>query len=163
MHWTVALLIIGLIVLGWYMVGLTYYDKWYNDSLSIHKALGMLALALACLKVIWAAVSPSPAFSATLKPWERAAARTTHIVLYAMMVAIPVTGYAISTSAGDSVSFFGWIDIPALLPKSEGLRDLAIELQYYFSYGTAGLVGLHALAALKHQFVDKDGTLRKMM
>ena len=67
LHWTVALLIIGLIVLGWYMVGLTYYDKWYNDSLSIHKSLGLLALMLSCLKVIWAAVSPSPAFSATLK------------------------------------------------------------------------------------------------
>ena len=132
LHWTVALLIIGLIALGWYMVGLSYYDKWYNDSLSIHKSLGMLALTLACLKVIWAAVPPHPAFSGTLKPWERSAARATHMVLYAMMVAIPVTGYVISTSAGDSVSFFGWFDIPAALPKSEGLRDVAIELHYYF-------------------------------
>jgi cytochrome b561 len=163
LHWTVALLIVGLIALGWYMVGLTYYDKWYNDSLSIHKALGVLVLALACLKVIWAAVPPSPAFSTSLKPWEKIAAKSTHIALYAMMIAIPLTGYAISTSAGDSVSFFGLFDVPAVLPKSEGLRDLAIELHYYLSYGTAGVVGLHALAALKHQFIDKDDTLRKMI
>jgi cytochrome b561 len=74
-----------------------------------------------------------------------------------------VTGYAISTSAGSAVAFFDLFDIPAVLPKSEGLRDLAIELHYYLSYGTAILVAIHTLGALKHQFIDQDGTLRRIL
>lgn len=74
-----------------------------------------------------------------------------------------VTGYAISTSAGSPVFFFDLFDIPAILPESEGLRGLAVELHYYLSYGAAILVAIHALAALKHQFIDKDGTLSKML
>ncbi len=74
-----------------------------------------------------------------------------------------VTGYAISTSAGNPVFFFDLFDIPAILPESEGLRGLAVELHYYLSYGAAILVAIHALAALKHQFIDKDGTLSKML
>lgn len=162
LHWLIALLIIGLIWLGWYMVDLTYFDKWYNSSLAIHKSLGMLVLPLAGAKILWAFSSPAPAFVDTIKPWERVAARSTHVVLYVMMVVIPVTGYAISTSAGSGVSFFDLFDIPAVLPESEALRDLAVELHYYLSYGAAILVAIHTLAALKHQFIEKDGTLSRM-
>lgn len=163
LHWSIALLILGLVALGWYMVDLTYYDKWYNASLSYHKAIGMLVLALGAAKILWKLVTSSPAHAPTIKPWELAGARIAHLLLYAMMIVIPVSGYLISTSAGDAVSFFGWFDIPALYPAGEELRDLAIDVHYYLAYATLALVGVHALAALKHQFVDKDGTLRKML
>ena len=74
LHWSVAALILGLIWLGWYMVGLTYYDAWYNDSLAWHKALGIVVLALGALKIGWAFYSQPPAHAATLKRWERFAA-----------------------------------------------------------------------------------------
>jgi cytochrome b561 len=163
LHWSLALLIIGLIWLGWYMVDLTYYDTWYNDSLSLHKSLGMLVLVLALVKLAWVSYSKLPDYSPTLKPWERAAARITHAILFFVMFAIPITGYFISTSAGDPISIFGWFDIPALFPVGEAPRDIAIELHYYLAYATAGLVALHALAALKHQFVDRDNALGKML
>ncbi len=86
-----------------------------------------------------------------------------HLTLFAMMVAIPITGYGISTSAGDGITIFGWFEVPALIPESEALRDLAIELHYYLAYGTAALVLLHAMAAFKHQFIDRDGTLGRMI
>jgi cytochrome b561 len=163
LHWLIALLIIDLIFLGWYLADLSYFDKGYNLTLTIHKSVGMFALALAGAKILWAFLSPAPAFVDTIKPWDRVAAQTTHLVLYVMMVVIPVTGYAISTSAGSPVAFFDLFDIPAVLPKSEGLRDLAVELHYYLSYGTAILVAIHALGALKHQFIDQDGTLSRML
>lgn len=163
LHWSIALLIFGLVALGWYMVDLTYYDRWYYTSLSAHKALGILVLELAILKILWSLYSRPPEFAPTLKPWERISARIMHGVLYLMMILIPVTGYIISTSAGDPVSFFGWYQVPALFPKNEGMRDLAIELHYYLAYGTAVLAALHGLAALKHHFIDRDGTLRKMI
>lgn len=163
LHWLIALLIIGLIWLGWYLADLSYFDKGYNLTLSIHKSLGMFALALAGAKILWAFFRPAPAFVDTIKPWDRVAAQTTHLVLYFMIVIIPITGYAVSTSAGSPVSFFDLFDIPAVLPESDGLRNLAIELHYYLSYGTAILVAIHVLGALKHQFIDQDGTLSRIL
>ena len=122
----IALLIIFLIWLGWYMVDLTYYDKWYNASLHWHRVLGLLVLALALGKIGWQLYSPVPHL-ATLKPWERTAARGMHFLLLLMMVTIPVTGYLISSSAGKSIPLFAGLEIPALFHVSEGLRDLAEE------------------------------------
>lgn len=163
LHWSVALLIIGLIALGAYMVELNYYHKWYNATLEWHKALGMIALALGVAKVAWMSYSPGPELPEGLFGWQRGAARAMHHVLLAMMVLIPITGYVISTSAGQPVSVFGWVDVPALLPRSERLRDLAIDLHYWLAYATALLVTGHASAALKHQFIDRDGTLGRML
>ena len=162
-HWLIALLIIGLIWLGWYMVDLSYYDRWQNFSLTAHRALGMVVLALAVFKICWVVRSESPALPVSLKRWERAAASATHHTLYLAMLFIPLTGYLISTSNGDPIPFFGWFDIPALFTVSEGVRNLAIEAHYYSAYAVAAIVVLHVAAALKHQFVDKDGTLGRML
>ena len=162
-HWIIALLIIGLIALGWYMVTLTYYDRWYNTSLETHRALGLLVLVLALLNLCWRAYSRPPAFVPTIKPWERISARIAHITLFGMMLVIPATGYIISTSAGGPVSVFGWFEIPAVVAVGERYRDIAIKAHYYLAYGTALLIGVHAAAAFKHQFYDRDGTLKRML
>lgn len=163
LHWAVALLIIGLIGLGWWMVGLSYYDRWYNDALELHKALGMLALALGGVKVGWYLANPKVEFAPGLARYERVAARVVHAAFLVLMLVIPITGYLISTSAGDGISMFGLFEVPALVAKDERTRDLAIEIHYYAAYAAAALVVLHAGAALKHQLVDRDGTLRRML
>ncbi len=163
LHWSIAILIVGLVWLGAYMVDLTYYDRWYNDALSAHRSLGVIAFVLALIMIAWNLYSRPPASVATLKPWERVAAKVMHLTLYAMMMAIPITGYMISTSAGAAVSIFGWFDIPALFAIGEKSREIAIDLHFWLTYGTAGLVLLHALAALKHQYWDRDGTLGRML
>lgn len=162
LHWLIALGIIGLIWLGWWMVGLSYYNPWYNRGLELHKAFGLLVLLLVFAKFCWQIANRPPGPGATLKPWERMASTGMHWVLYVMMVVLPVTGYMITTSAGQGVSIFGWFDVPALLPQSDTVRDAAIAIHYYFSYGAIALVLGHAGAALKHHFVDKDDTLIRM-
>jgi cytochrome b561 len=94
---------------------------------------------------------------------ERLAATAVHMLLLAMMVLIPVTGYLISTSAGKAIEVFGWFEIPAVLDVDTGLRDLAIRLHFYCAYGTGVLALGHAAAALKHQFIDRDGILARML
>ena len=163
LHWSIAALIIGLIWLGWYMVDLSYYDTWYHDSLALHKALGMIVLVLALLLIAWNRYSRPPGDVATIKPWERLAAKAAHLALYTMMVVIPITGYLISTSAGEAIAIFGWVQVPALIEVNDALRDFAIDLHFYLAYGTAGLVLMHGLAALKHQFIDQDGTLGRIL
>lgn len=163
LHWAVALLIIGLIWLGWWMVDLSYYDSWYNRSLELHKSLGMAVLAVAAVKIAWVIYDGKPGFPHGIKPWERAAATATHHLFYLLMLLIPATGYVISTSAGDGISIFGLFEVPAVMSVSENVRDLAIELHFWLAYGTGALVLVHALAALKHQFIDRDGTLGRML
>lgn len=163
LHWTVALLIIVLIWLGWWMVDLSYYDRWYNRSLELHKSLGMAALAIAAVKIAWVAYDGKPGFPQTVTRWESAAATAVHHLFYLLMLLIPVTGYVISTSAGDGISIFDMFEVPAVLPESETLRDFAIELHFWLAYAAGALALVHALAAFKHQFVDRDGTLRRML
>ena len=163
LHWSVAILIIGLIGLGWWMVTLDYYHEWYYRSLELHKSFGILVLELGLIKIAWSVYSRAPEMVATLKRWERIGAHIMHVVLFSLMVLIPVTGYLISTSDGQAVSFFGWHQVPAVVSENETLRDLAIEAHYYLAYLTIALIVLHAGAALKHHFWDKDATLKKML
>ncbi len=163
LHWLIALFILGLTGLGWWMVGLSYYDSWYNRGLELHRALGIIALFLATAFVAWKMLSPSPGLQTELTPWEKLGARAAHGLLLLAMFAIPITGYVISTSAESGFTFFGLFEVPALLPASETTRDLAITLHYYIAYGLLAVIAVHAGAAIKHQFVDKHGTLRRML
>jgi cytochrome b561 len=162
LHWVVALLIVALIPLGWYMIRLDYYDPWSHDTLEFHKALGMVVLLLASILVSWQIARYRTRNPVPRKRWEALAAKTTHTLLYALMLVVPATGYAISTSAGAGVSIFGLFEIPAVLAKSVPLRDAAISIHYYFAYGSVGLIVLHVAGALKHHFIDKDDTLKQM-
>lgn len=163
LHWLTALLILGLIALGWYMVDLSYFDRWYNESLELHKVLGLLVLVLGIVTAGWRVLSPSPASVASLTRWERLAATFMHYALFTMVFVVPVTGYLISTSAGKAIDVYGWFAVPALVEVDPALRDLAIELHFWLAYATAALAAVHAGAALKHQFVDRDGTLARML
>ena len=163
LHWLIAAGILGLAALGWWMVGLGYYDAWYNRSLKLHRAFGLAVLALAILFIGWRLVSPSPPLQAALKPWERWAARTMHVALLVATVAIPASGYLISTSAGAGVPVFGLFEVPAVAIVSDRVRDLAIAGHYYMAYGVIAVAAVHAAAALKHQFIDRHGTLRRML
>lgn len=163
LHWLIAAGIIGLTGLGAWMVSLGYFDSWYNRALTVHRSGGMIVLGLAVLLAAWKVVSPSPPLQAELRAWERAGATAVHILLLAAMFIVPASGYVISTSAGSGFPFLGPWDMPALLPRSETARDLAITIHYVAAYGLLPVIVVHAGAALKHQFVDKHGTLRRML
>ena len=162
-HWILALAMLGLVALGAWMVGLTYYDPWYNRSLALHKAFGILVLVLALAKFGWRIGDRSPGFGPEVKAYERAGATAMHWLLNAAIVLLPVTGYLISTSEGAGIDIFGFFEVPALFEVSEGTRELAIEIHYYLAYGVLALVAVHAGAALKHHLVDRGSTLRRML
>ena len=163
LHWSIAILILGLVWLGWYMVDLTYYDKWYNDSLHYHKSFGILVLALALAKMGWQHYTPAPGPLPGLRLWEKTGAKLMHYALWGMMLLIPITGYLISTSAGKPIQLFNWFALPALVDVDEELRELAITVHYYLAYATLFLVVGHAGAALKHHIINRDETLKRML
>lgn len=125
--------------------------------------MGMLVLGLAAAFVIWRMISPSPALQADLRPWERIAARASHILLICAMFVIPVSGYLLSTSSGSGFLMFGLWEVPALAAVTEPMREITEAVHYFSSYGLLALVAIHAGAALKHQFFDGHGTLKRML
>lgn len=162
-HWTIALAFISLVGLGAWMVELTYYDPWYHDSLSLHKMIGIVVLALALAKFGWRFADRKPEFEREVRPYERAGATAAHWLLSALLILLPVTGYLISTSEDAGIDMFGLFELPALFEISERIRDLAIEIHLYLAYGGIALVAVHAGAALKHHFIDKGSTLARML
>lgn len=160
LHWSIALLIISLIGLGWYITTITYYHPYYHQLFTLHKSLGLLAFALAFMNTLWYLLSVKPSYPPTIKPFEIFAAKCAHLLLLAFMLSVPVSGYFISTATGDGVSFFDWFTVPG---KSHRYAQQAGLAHAWLAYGMAAIICIHILAALKHEFIHKDGILRRML
>ncbi len=162
LHWWMAAIIIGLIGLGLYMTELPDGDpKWRLYDL--HKSLGTLIFLLALARLAWRHVTPPPALPATMKARDQLAAHAGHMLLYAAMFALPITGYLDSTLGGYHLSFFGLFDVPMLLAKDEALFKVVETAHQLIGYGLALLIAAHAGAALKHHLIDKDTVLTRML
>lgn len=162
-HWLIAAIMIFMIMLGWYMTLLDYYDPFYHDAITIHKSFGILIFVLIYFKLIWRKVSPMPKLDEHLKKWERIAANIVHKLLLGFIILLPITGYVVSTSAGSPISFFGLFNIPATIEVTDSTREVAIAAHCYLAYIGLIVIFLHIGAALKHHFINKDNTLIKMI
>jgi len=165
LHWTMAALLIALLMLGLYMVSLpdAGFDVRKINLILIHKQLGILALALAAARVAWRISNPLPALVSTIPDWQKFVARFVHLLFYALMFALPITGWLMSSAAGIPVSFFGLFSLPDYLSYDDYLFKSFIAIHKWLAYGLIFLVLLHAGAALGHHFVLKDETLKKML
>ena len=161
LHWTMAALIIGLFFLGEYMVDLDYYHPWYQKAPDLHRSLGFLVAALLLPRWIWRLINPLPVIEG--KPWEQRTAVWVHRLFYVLIAGAVISGYLISTADGQGIDVFGWLDIPAVFYGAENQEDIAGELHEVLTHILFLLALLHGLAALKHHFIDRDPTLRRML
>ena len=160
LHWVMAILIIGLIMLGIYMVGLPIsYQK--LKLYGWHKEYGFLALALVVIRLWWRLINMTPQLA--LPIFEKIAARTVHWLFYFCMFAMPLTGWMITSAAGLPASFFGLFVLPNLILPNEETRLLFQLIHQWLGYALLGLIFLHTSAALKHHFINKDDILRRML
>jgi cytochrome b561 len=162
MHWLVALTVLGLFTLGWWMTGLDYYDSWYKQAPWWHKSIGVLLFALVLLRLGWRWWSPPPQPLPTHEPWERVIAQGVHLLLYLLLLLIPLCGYLISTADNRAIEVFGWFSIPATITSITDQADVAGQIHLILASSLIGLALLHALAALKHHFIDRDATLKRI-
>lgn len=164
LHWLIAIVTTGLFVLGLYMVGLGYMDRWYHTAPYIHQGIGMLLLAAIVWRSAWALVNPKPAPAAPMAPWERRGAALTHGALYALLLAVPLTGYLILTADGRGVDVFGWFSVPALVGHlSHHAALIAGKAHLYLAVALIAIAAMHAAAAVKHHFWNRDATLARML
>jgi len=165
LHWLMAIVLTVLVVMGLYMASLpdVGFDTRKIMLILYHKQIGMLALALVLLRLGWRVGHILPALVDTLPEWQKVAARLVHLCLYAVMFALPVTGWLMSSAAGFPVSLLGLFDLPDLVPKDDFLFQAFVQAHKWSSYALIALAMVHAGAALMHHFVDKDETLKKML
>lgn len=166
-HWVTAITVVGLFALGLWMTGLNYYSPWYQTGPDIHRSVGVLLAVLVSWRLIWRLVSPQPTPLADHRLWERRAARLTHALLYALLFSMFLSGYLITTADGRGLEVFDWFSIPSVVTGEQlgvtNLEDMAGDLHEFFAYSLMMLAALHALAAFKHHFKDKDATLIRML
>ena len=162
-HWLTVLTIVGLLPLGLWMVDLGYYHTWYYKAPLIHKSIGLLLLALTLFRIFWRMINTTPQALASHSILEKKAATVVHALIYLLLLGTLVSGYLIATAAGKPIAVFEWFEIPAVLKGFKGQADIAGKIHLIMAISLAGLAALHALAALKHHFVDQDETLLRML
>jgi cytochrome b561 len=161
LHWVMALGIFFLFGLGLYMVELTYYDEWYKGSLDLHKSIGITLASIWLIRIVWRWFNSSPEIQGSA--FEKKAAHIVHLLLYVLLLILMTTGYLISTADGRGIEVFGFFEIPALPISIENQEDIAGDIHWGLAWSLIVMSAMHALAAIKHQFINKDGTLLKMI
>lgn len=162
LHWLVAVVVVGLFALGFWMVDLSYYDEWYRKGPDLHRSIGLILFAVVVFRLLWRFINTSPRPLANHQRWEVVSAHVAHSLLYVLMFVAMVSGYLITTADGSSISVFGLFDVPSVTGQVKGMEDTAGAVHYWSTWALVGLAGLHALGALKHHFIDRDETLRRM-
>ncbi len=165
LHWSMAILIIGLAALGLYMVTLpdVGFDTKKIVLILYHKEIGLSVLVLLPVRLAWRLTQILPQLVAHLPAWQQIAARFVHLCFYALMFALPVTGWLMSSAAGIPVSFFGLFTLPDFLAQDDYLFQRLIDVHKWLGYVLILFICVHVGAALLHHFVLKDDTLRRML
>ena len=165
LHWAMAVLLIVLTVLGLYMVRLpdAGYDTEKITLILVHKAVGMVALVLVLLRLLWRLGAALPQLSPGLPEWQQVAARFVHLLFYALLFALPLTGWVMSSAGGYPVTFFGGFDLPDITGLDDWLFRVSIVVHRWLAYALIVLLALHAGAALHHHWSLRDDTLRRIL
>ena len=162
LHWIMAAGLIGAFGLGVYMHELPFSP----DKLRLyswHKWAGVTLFMLVLARIAWRAGHRPPALPATMSPLTRHAATLVHLALYLLMLAIPISGWLMSSAKGVATVWFGVLPLPDLVAKDKALGDLLFEVHKALNLSLLALVIAHVGAALKHRFVDRDDVLARML
>ena len=161
LHWLMAVLILSSFGVGLYMSGLPLSPT-KLQIYSWHKWAGVTAFLLVLLRILWRAGHRPPMLPAAMPRWQQLAAHGGHALLYVLMVAIPLTGWLMSSAKGFQTVYFGVLPIPDLLAKDKELGDLLRDVHATLNYLMIAIVVGHVGAALKHHFIDRDDILTRM-
>jgi len=159
-HWLLALAIVGAFCVGFYMADLPLSPtrlKLYNW----HKWAGVLILAASALRLLWR-LSHRPPPDLPGPAWQQRAAHAAHWALYALFFAVPLSGWAYSSAAGFPIVLFGVLPLPDFVAADRAFAETIKPLHGLLAYTLATVVVLHVAAAIKHQFIDRDGLLDRM-
>lgn len=165
LHWVLALALLGMFVVGLYMADLPFSPQ-RMKLFNWHKWAGISVLGLSLLRLLWRATHRPPPLPApvvqAMPRWQSLAHHGTHYALYALFFAVPLIGWAYSSAAGFPVVWFGVLALPDFVGADKALAELIKPWHEISADALALLVLLHVGAALKHQWLDRDGLMARM-
>jgi Cytochrome B561 len=159
LHWTMAALILAMLFIGVAMVS-SLSD--YHRLVAIHRPIGMLILVLVAIRLVFRLISPAPPLPAAMPPLLRFAAVASHVLLYALMFALPLVGWGMLSSAGYPIVLVGSWHLPPILPHGASLYALLRPLHTVLAYVLFATFLVHLGAALTHALVFRDGVFQSM-
>ena len=160
-HWTIAALILVALPLGWYLHDLPLSPTKLR-LYSYHKWIGVTVLLLFVPRLLIRLRYPPPAHLPA-PAWQQRIAALTHGALYLLIAAVPLSGWLMSSAKGFPVVYLGVLPLPDLVSKDPALGDWLKAAHETLSFALLGLILLHVAAALKHQLIERDGTLWRML
>ena len=161
LHWLMAALILVALPLG-VSVALLPRKGVRSELLFVHKSIGMTVLCLVALRIVWRLVVGAPAYAEPLGRLTHAAARSAHMALYVLMIAMPVSGYVQSAGAGFEVPWFGLFSFPMLLPKNPALRAAGSSAHFLLAWAIGFVLAAHLGAVVWHAAIKRDSVLTRM-
>lgn len=161
LHWLIAGLIVCAFALGWIMTEMAISPLKLR-MFNWHKWVGVSVLGLAAIRGIWRLTHPAPPFL-PMPAWQRIAAHGLHGVLYVFMFALPLSGWAYSNAVGYPIVYLGLLRLPNLVDKNKDLAQTLLQLHHLLGWLLLATLVVHVLAALKHHFIDRDATLKRML
>jgi cytochrome b561 len=162
LHWLIAVAILGSFAVGLYMADLPLSPQKLK-LYSWHKWAGVTIFLFVAVRLGWRLLHRPPELPAAMPAWQRKVAEATHVLLYVLMIAVPLSGWLMSSAKGFQTVWFGVLPLPDLLSKNEDLGKLLAEVHELLNWSMAALVVAHLGAALKHHFFDRDDVLTRML
>jgi cytochrome b561 len=175
LHWTMAAIMISLLALGFYMVEVEPDLVTRFKMTQIHKSFGFTVFVLGLIRIAWRITADArPGLPPGMRPWERHAARISHLAFYALMIALPVTGWLMASASplndADAFPFrvanmvFGVFELPDPIdPGSRQLTANLLTVHFSLALTLSALLLIHVAAALKHAFINRDEVLSRML
>ena len=160
-HWLIALAVLGMLGVGWWMTGLPL-GLLKLEVYAWHKWIGLTVLSLTILRLLWRWRVPPPPFPHTIAPWERKLAPLVHASLLVLLLLMPISGWTMSSAAGVAVVWFGVLPMPDLVPRDQDLFAALRLTHDVLSKLMALAVVLHVAAVLRHDVLRRDGVFRRM-
>lgn len=159
-HWIIVLFILGLTLVGFFADSFPESNRGF--VINLHKLFGLGLLILVVLRLIWTLVNTKPKLPGVLTWWAKLLERTVHFILYVCLFVMPLSGWIMTTAAGQPPRFMGYkLALPGV-PVKKSLGELMWQVHSITIWILMGLIVLHIAAALKHHFWDKDDVLRRM-
>jgi len=157
-----ALLVLGLIPVGFLMIEDWVSRDLRNTMFISHKNIGSLMLALFVLRLAYRLFNPPKPTPVDLPPLQETAAKITHFGLYAMLLIMPLSGYVRVRAGGFPIEALDALGVPPLVPRSDALAEFAKDVHFFAAYGFIFLIAMHVGAAAYHGLVRRDGIIFRM-
>lgn len=162
LHWLMAVLILGMIPMGFTMVDLPDGPD-RNWVYELHKSVGMTVFVLAVIRVAVRVARGAPPLPAGMPGWQRAAANLSHAALYVLIVAVPVLGFIGTSMCCSPVKLFNTITVPIALPGGMETGKVVLAVHGIAVFAMAGILVAHVGGALMHAIVQRDGVFQRML